>query len=71
MPTPTICNAANESAGDVSLVTTAHSEGIVMCQTAISLATGASINGRLLAQTAITLDGSTVTSPAVATGTTL
>ena len=59
-----------QSAGDVSLGTTAHSEGIVLCQTAISLATGASINGRLLAQTAITLDGSTVTSPAVTAATT-
>ena len=58
-----------QSAGDVSLGTTAHSEGIVLSQTAISLATGASINGRLLAQTAITLDGSTVTAPAVAAAT--
>lgn len=53
-----------QSAGDVSLGTTTHSEGIILCQTAISLATGASINGRLLAQTAITLEGSTVASPA-------
>lgn len=60
-----------QSSGDVSLGTTAHSEGIILGQTAISLATGASINGRLLAQTAITLDGSTVTSPAVAASTTL
>jgi len=60
-----------QSAGDVSLGTTAHSEGIVLCQTAISLATGASINGRLLAQTAVTLDGSTVATPAVAAATTL
>lgn len=60
-----------QSSGEVSLGTTAHSEGIILCQTAISLATGASITGRLLAQTAITLDGSTVTSPAVAAATTL
>jgi hypothetical protein len=51
-------------AGQVSLGTTAHFEGIVLCQTAISLGTGASINGRLLAQTAVTLDGNTVIEPA-------
>jgi len=48
----------------VSLGTTAHFEGIVLAQTAITLNTGASINGRLLAQTAVTLDQSTVTKPA-------
>lgn len=60
-----------QSFGVVSLGTTAHFEGIIMCQTAIILATGASINGRLLAQTAVTLDASTVTSPATAAGNTL
>jgi hypothetical protein len=50
--------------GGVALGTTAHCEGTVLSQTAISLATGASINGRLLAQTAVTLDGNTVTAPA-------
>jgi hypothetical protein len=50
--------------GQVVLGTTAHLEGVVLSQTAISLATGASINGRLLAQTAVTLDGSTVVEPA-------
>ena len=44
--------------------TTAHLEGVVMCQTSIALHTGASINGRLLAQTAVTLDGNAVTQPA-------
>ncbi len=48
----------------VSLNTTAHLEGIVLCQTAITLSTGATVNGRLLAQTAVTLDQSTVTQPA-------
>ena len=43
-----------QSFGDVSLGTTAHFEGVIIAQTAISLATGASINGRLLAQTAVT-----------------
>ncbi len=51
-------------AGSVDIGTTAHIEGIVLCQTAINLRTGASINGRLLAQTAVTIDGSTVVEPA-------
>ena len=50
--------------GTVVLGTTAHIEGVVLSQTAITLATGASINGRLLAQTAVTLDGNTVVEPA-------
>lgn len=51
-------------AGRVELNTTAHAEGIILSQTAITLATGASVNGRLLAQTAVNIDGSTVTQPA-------
>jgi len=51
-------------AGTVSLGTTAHFEGIVLCQTAISLGTGASVNGRLMSQTAVTINGSTVVEPA-------
>ena len=50
-------------AGRVELGTTAHCEGIVMSQTAITLATGASVNGRLLAQTAVSLDSSVVVEP--------
>jgi hypothetical protein len=50
-------------AGVVALDTTAHMEGIVLSQTAITLATGASVNGRLLAQTAVTLQMNTVTQP--------
>ena len=52
-------------AGLVDLGTTAHGEGIVLCQTAITLRTGATINGRLLAQTAVDIDGSTVVEPAL------
>jgi len=48
----------------VALDTTAHFEGVVLAQTAITLATGATVNGRLLAQTAVTLDQSTVVQPA-------
>ena len=51
-------------AGAVDVGTTAHIEGVVLCQTAIALRTGASINGRLMAQTAVTLDGNTVVVPA-------
>ena len=60
-----------QSFGFVSLGTTSHFEGIILAQTQIDLATGASINGRLLAQTAVTLQGNTVTAPAVSTGPTL
>jgi hypothetical protein len=53
-----------QSFGVVDLGTTAHFEGIILAQTAITLNTGATINGRLLAQTAVTLDSSTVVQPA-------
>ncbi len=52
-----------QSFGVVALDTTAHMEGVILAQTAITLATGATVNGRLLSQTAVTLDGSTVTQP--------
>ena len=51
-------------AGLVDLGTTAHLEGVVLSQTAITLRTGASVNGRLLAQTAVAIDASTVVQPA-------
>lgn len=50
-------------AGSVELGTTAHLEGIVLGQTAITLLTGASVDGRLLAQTAVAIDGSIVVQP--------
>ncbi len=50
-------------AGFVDIGTTAHFEGIMLCQTAITLKTGASMNGRALAQTAVALDQNTVTKP--------
>ena len=49
--------------GVVALGTTAHFEGIILSQTAITLDTGASINGRLLAQTAVTLESNIVVEP--------
>ena len=57
-------NITWQVAGQVDIGTTAHMEGVILCQTAIALHTGASINGRLLAQSAVSLDGSTVTEPA-------
>jgi hypothetical protein len=51
-------------AGLVEIGTTAHCEGVILTQTAVTLGTGASINGRLLAQTAVDIDGSTVVQPA-------
>jgi ice-binding like protein len=53
-----------QAAEVVALNTTAHMEGIVLSQTAITLATGATVNGRLLAQTAVTLQMNAVTQPA-------
>ena len=50
-------------AGQATLGTTSHFNGIVLCQTAIVLETGAVMKGRALAQTAVTLDQSTVTKP--------
>ena len=52
-------------AGEVTLGTGSHFEGIVLSQTEITMNTGASINGRLLAQTQIALDQATVTNPAL------
>jgi hypothetical protein len=51
-------------AGRVDLDTTAHLEGVVLAQTAVTLRTGASVTGRLLAQAAVSLDGSTIVQPA-------
>ena len=47
-------------AGIVTVGTSAHMEGQVMSQTAITLNSGATVNGRLLAQTAVTLSGNTI-----------
>jgi hypothetical protein len=51
-------------AGRIALGTTAHAEGNLLSQTAITLGTGASVNGRLLAQTAVNIDSSSVVKPA-------
>jgi hypothetical protein len=50
-------------AGQVTLGTTCHFEGIILSKTGITFQTGASMNGRALAQTAVILDKNTVTNP--------
>lgn len=50
-------------AGEVTIGTTAHLEGIILSMTGITLQTGASMNGRALAQTAVILDANAVTQP--------
>ena len=50
-------------AGLVDIGTTAHFEGIVLTQTAVTLRTGASLEGRLFAQTAVDLDANAVVQP--------
>ncbi|MEX0986960.1 MAG: ice-binding family protein [Bacteroidales bacterium] len=50
-------------AGQVTLGTNAHFEGVILSMTGITLQTGASVNGRLLAQTAVVLDSNAVTKP--------
>ena len=50
-------------AGQATLGTTSHFEGIILSQTGITLQTGATFKGRALAQTAVVLDGNTVILP--------
>ena len=50
-------------AGEATLGTTSHFEGIILSMTGITLQTGATFKGRALAQTAVTMDGNTVTLP--------
>lgn len=50
-------------AGQATLGTTAHFEGVILSMTGITFQTGASISGRALAQTAVILDGNAVTKP--------
>lgn len=51
-------------AGEATIGTTAHFEGVILSMTGITLNTGASLNGRILAQTAAIFDGNTVVEPA-------
>ncbi len=57
-----------QSAGIVSVGTTAKLIGIVLAQTSINLSTGATVDGLLLAQTAVTLDANKIKRPSEVTG---
>jgi hypothetical protein len=50
-------------AGEATLGTTSHFEGVLLSMTGITFQTGASMNGRALAQTAVILDANTITAP--------
>jgi hypothetical protein len=50
-------------AGEATLGTTSHFEGVILSMTGITLQTGATFNGRAFAQTAVILDGNTVVQP--------
>jgi hypothetical protein len=50
-------------AGQATLGTTSHFEGIILSQTGITFQSGASFNGRALAQTAVILDANTIVKP--------
>ncbi len=50
-------------AGQATMGTTTHFEGIIMSMTGITFQTGATMNGRALAQTAVVLDSNTLTNP--------
>lgn len=52
-----------QTAGAVTIGTTAHFEGVVLAKTHIAFKTGASANSRLLAQTAVTLEQNAITRP--------
>jgi hypothetical protein len=50
-------------AGQATLGSTSHFEGIILSKTAITLQTGASMKGRALAQTQVALDDNAITAP--------
>lgn len=50
-------------AGQVTIGTGAHFEGILLCETQVTLQTLATMNGRILAQTLVALQQATVTAP--------
>lgn len=50
-------------AGEVTIGTDSHFEGIILSKTGITLNTGASLNGRVLAQTAAIFDANNITEP--------
>lgn len=50
-------------AGQATIGTNAHFEGVILSKTGITFQTSSSINGRALAQTAVILDSNAVTNP--------
>jgi hypothetical protein len=50
-------------AGQVTIHSGAHFEGIILSQTGITLQTGASLHGRALAQTLVAIDDNSITAP--------
>lgn len=48
-------------AGQATLGTNSHFEGIILSMTGVTFQTGATMNGKVLAQTAVVLDGNTIT----------
>jgi hypothetical protein len=50
-------------AGEVTVGTTSHFEGVIISKTGITMSTGASLKGRALAQTAVILDSNIVIQP--------
>lgn len=50
-------------AGEVTVGTNSHFEGVILSMTGITLNSAASLNGRMLAQTAVILDGNAVVQP--------
>jgi hypothetical protein len=47
-------------AGEATIGTDSHFEGIILSMTGITLNTSASLNGRMLAQTAVILDANEI-----------
>jgi hypothetical protein len=50
-------------AGEVTVGTNSHMEGVILSMTGITMTTGATLNGRMLAQTAVILDENVVVEP--------
>lgn len=56
-------NIVWQVAGTVTMGSTSHFEGVVLCKTNIDMQANSTMKGRLLAQTSIALDHATVTQP--------
>lgn len=56
-------NIVWQVAGTVTMGTTSHFKGVVLCKTNVAMLANSTMNGRLLAQTSVSLDQATVTQP--------